>query len=182
MYSTKNTIPNTFFEEELFKNNAAEFNNKFIEKFPIGETHHDSELARFSLSNLLGGISYFYGSSLIQLPDFGQGYNYVVTPQYSLFTDVPSRPTFPRGFLWDSGFHNLLICKWNVRLSLEILTSWISLIDENGWIGREQILGDEARSKVPLNLQPQNPQFGNPPALLLPILSIINQITNEGNI
>lgn len=32
--------------------------------------------------------------------------------------------------------------------SLEILKDWFSLIDENGWVGREQILGEEARSKV----------------------------------
>jgi hypothetical protein len=36
----------------------------------------------------------------------------------------------------------------NVTGSLEILKSWIDLIDENGWVGREQILGEEARSKV----------------------------------
>jgi mannosyl-oligosaccharide glucosidase len=38
------------------------------------------------------------------------------------------------------------------RNSLEILKSWINLIDENGWVAREQILGDEARSKVRLGL------------------------------
>lgn len=32
--------------------------------------------------------------------------------------------------------------------SLEILQDWISLIDEDGWVGREQILGEEARSRV----------------------------------
>jgi hypothetical protein len=32
--------------------------------------------------------------------------------------------------------------------SLEILSSWIALIDSNGWVAREQILGEEARSKV----------------------------------
>lgn len=32
--------------------------------------------------------------------------------------------------------------------SLEILKDWIGLIDEDGWVAREQILGDEARSKV----------------------------------
>lgn len=32
--------------------------------------------------------------------------------------------------------------------SLEILKDWINLIDDNGWVAREQILGEEARSKV----------------------------------
>lgn len=35
-----------------------------------------------------------------------------------------------------------------MSVSLEILRSWINLIDEDGWVGREQILGEEARSKV----------------------------------
>jgi len=32
--------------------------------------------------------------------------------------------------------------------SLEILKDWINLIDDDGWVAREQILGEEARSKV----------------------------------
>lgn len=42
----------------------------------------------------------------------------------------------------------LHIGEWDNDLSLEILKDWISLIDEDGWVAREQILGDEARSKV----------------------------------
>jgi Glycosyl hydrolase family 63 C-terminal domain len=38
----------------------------------------------------------------------------------------------------------------NLAFSLEILKDWINLIDENGWVAREQILGEEARSKVRL--------------------------------
>jgi hypothetical protein len=32
--------------------------------------------------------------------------------------------------------------------SLAILKDWIDLIDDDGWVAREQILGEEARSKV----------------------------------
>lgn len=48
----------------------------------------------------------------------------------------------------DEGFHLLVIGSWDNDLSLEILKSWIDLIDSDGWVGREQILGEEARSRV----------------------------------
>lgn len=48
----------------------------------------------------------------------------------------------------DEGFHLLHIGAWDNALSLEILKDWINLVDEDGWVGREQILGDEARIRV----------------------------------
>lgn len=51
-------------------------------------------------------------------------------------------------------------------LGLDILTSWSNLIDDDGWVGREQILGAEARSKVPKEFQTQYPNFANPPTLI----------------
>jgi len=52
----------------------------------------------------------------------------------------------------DEGFHLLHIGAWDSALSLEILKDWINLVDEDGWVGREQILGEEARSRVSMSL------------------------------
>jgi len=59
----------------------------------------------------------------------------------------------PRMFIVyrDEGFHLLHVGAWDNALSLEILKDWINLVDEDGWVGREQILGEEARSRVSIS-------------------------------
>src|SRR2546421_622546 len=42
-------------------------------------------------------------------------------------------------------------------------------MDENGWIAREQILGGEARERVPSEFRAQTAWIANPPTLLLAI-------------
>lgn len=140
-----------------------------------------------------GGIGHFHGPSLIKdisvkktqpKPGSNPGpdLSVVETRPLHLKTAVPSRSFFPRGlililisfnliqmcligFLWDEGFHHLLISKFDLKLSLSILKSWFSLIEtrENalyssqtqasrkekeryiGWLPREQILGERKR-------------------------------------
>ena len=81
----------------------------------------------------------------------------------------------------DEGFHLLHIGQWDNDLSLEILKDWIDLIDENGWVAREQILGDEARSRVPAEFQTQVPTFANPPTLTMAVTDFIARLTAQND-
>jgi hypothetical protein len=94
-----------------------------------------------------------------------------------LYSAVPSRSFFPRGFLWDEGFHNLLISKWSKTLSADIVAHWLDLMNVEGWIPREQILGLEARSKVPSEFLVQHNKNANPPTLLLTLSSMVQDFT-----
>ncbi|KAL4067531.1 glycoside hydrolase [Scleroderma citrinum] len=181
------------------------FANRFKATFPIPDSYSTSDrkdLESFSqaiTSNLFGGIGYFYGTSIVDegsVPEWDQEDDYSydddddvvlqqgprLTEPTALFTATPSRSFFPRGFYWDEGFHLLHIGEWDNDLSLEILKSWISLIDEDGWVAREQILGEEARSRVPPEFQTQVPIIANPPTLTMAVTAYINRLKakNDG--
>lgn len=49
-------------------------------------------------------------------------------------------------------------------------------MDQEGWIAREQILGDEARSKVPPEFTVQRPHIANPPTLMLVFESLVSKL------
>lgn len=65
------------------------------------------------------------------------------------------------------------------------MKSWIELIDDNGWVAREQILGDEARSKVPAEFLTQVPNYANPPTLTMAVTAFIkrlNAVSRKGEL
>jgi hypothetical protein len=64
------------------------------------------------------------------------------TPPTTLLSYVPSRPFFPRGFLWDEGFHLLPVIEWDLDLAVSILQSWLSRMDDDGWIERKSLRTD----------------------------------------
>jgi len=162
--------------------------------YPAERTDSLEAFSRAVTSSLIGGVGYFYGSSIVDRKfsyewdedeDFvdgdGSPKGAKLAEPKALLTATPSRSFFPRGFYWsvtsihiyfrsdasigmkvfiycilDSGtmilgiipvYHPFFpyLC---IPSSLEILKDWIDLIDEDGWVAREQILGEEARSKV----------------------------------
>ena len=154
---------------------SENFDKKFDEIFPINikyenlnkllNTNSNKEnlnvnieglrkMGQQALSNILGGIGHFWGAIKINFGEklqpgqYHKGFRYAVEEK-ELLTGTPSRSFFPRGFLWDEGFHNILISKWDVNLSIDIINSWLSTMSATGWMAREQIRGSEAESKVP---------------------------------
>ena len=163
--------------QKLSEKRAA-FEERFRATFPgiPSEGGEAEDVARYGLSNMLGGIGYFHGRSRISDQEAGPASQYSHYWEAGLFSAVPSRSFFPRGFLWDEGFHQLLVWKWDRALSREIVGSWLDLLNANGWIPREQILGAEARSRVPDEFVVQRTTNANPPALLLPVLKMAEHL------
>ncbi|ORY34734.1 glycoside hydrolase [Naematelia encephala] len=178
---------------------SLSFDQRFAATFPLPapfDTPAHREFAQSITSNLIGGIGYYHGASIVDR-SFKHDYDDdddeeevgVQAPKFTdereLLTATPSRSFFPRGFYWDEGFHLALIGEWDNDLSLEILRDWVALIDDDGWVAREQILGEESRSRVPREFQVQYPSHANPPTLAMAVTSFIRRLkarTDESNL
>jgi len=181
---------------EEIKKTAQSFEQRFRDVFKLRAPFDQPKYQKFAksmFSNLFGGIGYFYGDSVVDrsyAPEYdeeNEGFweetaaaramkREQLEGPSELFTSIPSRPFFPRGFLWDEGFHLIPIADWDMDLALEVVKSWFNLMDEDGWIGREQILGEEARSKVPAEFQVQYPHYANPPTLFFILEMFIDRL------
>lgn len=182
--------------DSIIPEHSKSFRTRFMEVFhrsnPFSDQKYDG-FAKNMFSNLFGGIGYFFGEALEDRSnddaylEENEGFDLETQAAralqrerfagpYELFTSVPSRPHFPRGFLWDEGFHLVPIAEWDMDVVLTVLESWYNLIDEDGWIAREQILGLEARSKVPPEFAVQYPHYANPPTLYLILEDFIDRV------
>ncbi|CAM6098441.1 unnamed protein product [Calypogeia fissa] len=163
------------------------FEERFHNTFELHEKvegEKELETARVALSNMLGGMGYFYGQSRVAIPTAFRDDTTKVSDHWeywpsSLYTAVPSRSVFPRGFLWDEGFHQLLVSRWDRDMSMEILANWLDLVNVEGWIPRELILGEEALSKVPALYINQYTDNANPPALMLVLKFLAEKYESE---
>lgn len=142
--------------QALMKLKRRQFDTKFSAVFNLNQERFEQDdtlktfkdkglqFSKEALSNLLGGIGYYYGP--VKIKQGGKG---VYDEPAELFTGSPSRSRFPRGFLWDEGFHLMITCQWSRFLCMDILSNWFNSMKPNGWIPREQIRGAEAESAVP---------------------------------
>ncbi|XP_059798508.1 mannosyl-oligosaccharide glucosidase isoform X2 [Balaenoptera ricei] len=136
---------------QALESHAEAFRERFEKTFRLKEkglSPEEQALGQVALSGLLGGIGYFYGQGLV-LPDMEvegskQKVDPVLFPPVPLFTAVPSRSFFPRGFLWDEGFHQLVIQRAFPRLR-----AWFSWLHQSQagpvplsyrWRGRDPAL------------------------------------------
>ena len=82
--------------------------------FPVQDKQKLQDFSRAITSNLLGGVGFFYGNSVlnkkisyewdedddIAVEDEDEGKGARLTPPKGLLTATPSRSFFPRGFYW----------------------------------------------------------------------------------
>lgn len=109
------------------------FGKVFTPKAPFNSPEY-TEFSKAMLSNLVGGIGYFHGGGLVDrsgAPEYdeeNEGFweeaaeaRSRVTPEEEspreLFTAIPSRPFFPRGFLWDEGFHLIPVIDYDTDVT-----------------------------------------------------------------
>ncbi|ODV60563.1 mannosyl-oligosaccharide glucosidase, partial [Ascoidea rubescens DSM 1968] len=167
--------------------NLISFDEKFNQKFKLQAPFNKPKYSNFAkeiISSLMGGLSYFHGSQIVDRVTEIDEENFSeveltngkLEGPYELLTLVPTRSFFPRGFYWDEGFHLISLIDFDFDLTLEILKSWFNLIDDDGWIAREQILGPESRNFVPKKFQTQNAKIGNPPTLMLLFSEILEKL------
>ncbi|CAM9545434.1 unnamed protein product [Heterosigma akashiwo] len=192
----------------------AAFDARFEETYGLearGFGEKEVAAAKAALSNLVGGMGYFHGRHLVRAPGErpgAGGARRVRVPSFptSLFTAVPSRSFFPRGFLWDEGFHQLLVARWDPVLAADAIRHWAATLHVHrpssrgegaggpggeeqaaaaaaaaadcagAWVPREQILGEAARRRVPAEFVPQDVDVANPPTLLLALRLFLDRV------
>jgi mannosyl-oligosaccharide glucosidase len=169
---------------------AGRFEQAFDKAFGLSErtlrgrplSARQVALARQVVSLQLGSHAFLYGPSVLKSRAGGEGAGEgagggagraVETAAAPLFTAVPSRSFFPRGFLWDEGFHQLVVSRFDPALSADVLLHWCALVQRDGWVAREQILGAEARARVPEHFIAQERDVANPPTLLLLVEALV---------
>lgn len=173
---TKPKIPTS---NEIFNRIEIEkkkFNENYLNIFRNEGSSKYLECSISSFSNLLGGFLYTYGPiKTSSSPDVYRNYR-------SMFTLTPCRRGFARSFLWDDGFHNMILAQYDPEKSLEILINWFETVEDDGWIPREQIRGKEVEEYANKDFIVQLEDEANPPTLMIPLKYLFDRFKIEENL
>uniref|UniRef100_A0A7E4WC93 Mannosyl-oligosaccharide glucosidase n=1 Tax=Panagrellus redivivus TaxID=6233 RepID=A0A7E4WC93_PANRE len=170
-FNARNSLSKNAFKP-LYTQKLNAFREEFDKKYELEQSQFPKSyktMGRAALSNMLGSIGYWHGHSTVLI---GGAVRLPYGP-LTLVSAVPSRPFFPRGFLWDEGFHQLLIKQYDPVMSVDMVATWLDSIDSHGWIPREMILDTEAKARVPPEFIPQVPDVANPPVFFYLIESFM---------
>ncbi|KAL8964501.1 MAG: hypothetical protein Q9183_004406, partial [Haloplaca sp. 2 TL-2023] len=142
----KSTKPKAAALTQKITDTQAAFVSRFASTFSPRSPFQDQKFATFSkylVSNLMGGVGFFHGNAKVEsttpLPygdtiKAGDPTNVQDKGPLQLLSAVPSRPFFPRGFLWDEGYHLQVMIHWDIDFAVTIVQSWFDLMDDDGWI------------------------------------------------
>lgn len=124
---------------------------EFLSRFNFLPQGGEKELVIHAVSELFGNLAYFYGNEtfVYDEPRASELGKTTDIRTAELFTIVPTKRGFPRGFLWDDMFHQLLVMRLDAELTKEILCSWLHFMDNDGWIYREITIGKKADDLCP---------------------------------
>jgi hypothetical protein len=83
--------------------------------------------AKYALGNMMGTITYMYGDRQYMT------FTYIDSePPNHRTLIVPDKADHAQGYLWDDGFHQQLVRRWDIDRTLEILSSWWNQSDSQG--------------------------------------------------
>ncbi|CAM9186630.1 unnamed protein product [Ectocarpus fasciculatus] len=160
------------------------FDKMFMDSY--GANLQDEELSEISkrvVSAVLGGIGLFNGHPHIgnatSHPERSSGRADIdrSSAPIELYSGTPSRTSFPRGFLWDEGFHLMVSSQWSLKLGVDIVSSWMEAM----FTLPELILGRDALSVVPEEFVVQRVDIANPPTIMLVIEKMIDSVTRKSS-
>jgi mannosyl-oligosaccharide glucosidase len=202
-YWTKlESLYNELFETRFanYLSNSADPDGPVDDVGKFSLSHSEIDSVKVALSSLLGGLGYFEGmpsiefavQSELDLKNFkelqSENLHQLGSTRTKLFTGTPSRTAFPRGFLWDEGFHQMVMSHWDLDITFRVISDWLNSMyvspipdldgELMGWIPREMILGDDSSRRVPAEFIIQRATIANPPTFLLVLESLLDRLKN----
>ena len=153
----------------IYQKNQKAFFDEYSSIFHLNENNKNLSSQQLTcgqsaLSNLVSGIAYistqFKAQPLKDSPN----------KEKQLYASTKSKILPAEGDLWTEGFHDVLLCKWNKDICLDIIDSWLSYQRDNGWIP----------NKIPLDKDFEDfkdPSFNPlyPPTIFMAISDLLDE-------